>query len=180
MCRLFVATVVCGCVSVWFFHSAVLHVLANESPRHRASTDLTTAVLVDAEVVRLANRSREARRLNPLVLDERLSRAAQEKAQAMADVEYFGHQMPDGSTAWDYLRSVDYNFTHAGENLAIYFTSERSMVRAWLRSPAHRAVLLDPAYTHTGVGIAAGYYRGYKTWYVVHLFGSEQSPTQRP
>jgi uncharacterized protein YkwD len=48
---------------------------------------------------------------------------------------------------------------HTGEALAMHFTSRpdvRGTVRSWLRSPAHRALVLTTSMTSAGVGHASG------------------------
>jgi uncharacterized protein YkwD len=48
---------------------------------------------------------------------------------------------------------------HTGEALAMHFTSRpdvRGTVRSWLRSPAHRALVLTASMTTAGVGHASG------------------------
>jgi uncharacterized protein YkwD len=50
------------------------------------------------------------------------------------------------------------HYTKLGEALALMprHTSARAVVRAWMHSPPHRAVLLDPAYRRLGVAGANG------------------------
>jgi hypothetical protein len=61
---------------------------------------------------------------------------------------------------------------HAGENLAIHFTDSSDVVGAWMDSPTHRANIMNGNYTEIGVGTAEGTYEGFKTMYVVQLFGT--------
>lgn len=42
-----------------------------------------------------------------------------------------------------------------GENLAFGFSDEESLVRAWMKSPLHRANILDKEFRETGLDIHA-------------------------
>jgi len=90
----------------------------------------------------------------------------------MANNEYFAHYSPDGVSPWFWFGRANYNFVHAGENLAIHFTDSGDVVEAWMESPTHRANIMNGNYTEIGVGTAEGTYEGYSTVYVVQLFGT--------
>ena len=70
---------------------------------------------------------------------------------------YFGHVSPDGRRVGDRVRSVGLRYALAGEVLAwgCGGATPRSAIVAWLRSPGHRAVILDPRYRLLGVGSVA-------------------------
>jgi uncharacterized protein YkwD len=63
----------------------------------------------------------------------------------------------DGTTFAQRIRAR-VHYLKLGETLALMprHTSARSVVRAWMHSPPHRAVLLDPAYRRIGVAGANG------------------------
>jgi hypothetical protein len=124
-------------------------------------------------VIELSNRVRESLELPPLVADERLSQAAQSKAEDMAKRGYFAHASSDGSTALDRIRQSGYPARYAAENLAVHFTTALDVQRGWMNSPSHRAILLDERYEDSGVGVAYGFYEGRETTFVVHLFGTK-------
>lgn len=123
-------------------------------------------------IVDLTNSQRQEDALGSLHRNETLDRAATLKAQHMAENQYFAHYSPQGVSPWYWFGAVDYNFVHAGENLAIHFTDSGEVVDAWMASPSHRANILNGNYTEIGVGTAEGVYEGYPTVYVVQLFGT--------
>lgn len=62
------------------------------------------------------------------------------------------HFRPDGRTCFTALDDLDVPYTRAGENIAGGYESAASVVDAWMNSPGHRANMLDPGFTHMGVG----------------------------
>lgn len=107
-----------------------------------------------------------------------LDKAAQLKAEDMAKKHYFAHTSPEGVTPWYWFKEVSYQYSHAGENLAIHFTDSSAVVKAWMESPAHRANIVNGSYTEIGVGTAQGEYEGFKTIFVVQLFGTPAAAIQ--
>jgi uncharacterized protein YkwD len=68
------------------------------------------------------------------------------------------------------------SYRRIGENLAAVYSETspaREIVRLWLRSPGHRANLLEFSFDRTGVG-AARAQDG--TWYVVQVYGAGIEP----
>ena len=96
-------------------------------------------------------RSRQGvRALSPSVA---LQRAAAMKSRAIADCGQFSHT-PCGFDASAQVRATGYRFALFGENLYAGpwgKVGPRSVVSAWLRSPTHRATLLDPAFRELGI-----------------------------
>lgn len=136
------------------------------------SSDWLVSTVLPAVVVDLTNDERSDLQALPLVRNPVLDEAARQKAEHMAQNEYFAHYAPDGTTPWSFFRDSGYLFAHAGENLAIHFTDSTEVVDAWMNSPAHRQNIVDPKYTEIGVGTARGTYDGYDTVYVVQFFGT--------
>ncbi|MEX2514784.1 MAG: CAP domain-containing protein [Candidatus Paceibacterota bacterium] len=124
------------------------------------------AVLVD-----LANEDRGKEGLNALEPNEKLKRAAQLKADHMAELGYFAHDAPDGTTPWEWFAQAGYEYEAAGENLAINFSDSADVERAWMDSPGHRENILEEGFTEIGIATAIGEYEGDETVFVVQLFG---------
>lgn len=99
------------------------------------------------------NRVRAGYGLPPLKEDARLDRAAQEKADDMADGDYFAHQAPDGKTVADRVRMQGYNFRLILENLAAGQASVTDAVGQWMKSTkGHREALLNREIKDIGMG----------------------------
>jgi hypothetical protein len=166
------AMIAMGVLVVLSFTIANLHSLIWIGSQYLVSTVLP-AVIVDLTNVERAEGALTTLRRNAL-LDE----AARMKAEHMAKHEYFAHYSPDGVSPWFWFGRANYNYVHAGENLAIHFTDSSEVVGAWMNSPTHRANILNGNYSEIGVGTAEGTYEGFTTVYVVQLFGTPAAVAQ--
>jgi uncharacterized protein YkwD len=103
--------------------------------------------LVDAE------RSRAG--LTRLREDARLTRAAQIHADRMAQTGRLEHELPGAHPRLeDRVDAAGYGWQAIGENLAVGQGGAQVVVADWMRSPAHRANILNPTFLDTGVGHA--------------------------
>lgn len=114
--------------------------------------------------------------LNPLVLNDSLSVAAQNKAQDMFANNYWAHVSPQGVKPWEFILQQDYDYLYAGENLAKNFNSSSSVVEGWYNSPSHRENLLSDKYDEIGFAVVNGTLDGYETTLVVQMFGKPKDP----
>ena len=117
---------------------------------------VAAASRLDRAIVREINASRAGAGRRPLVLTTRLRRLARHHTLDMLRHDNFSHD-GDGTTFSQRVRArVHYH--KIGETLALMprRTSARRIVAAWLRSPSHRAVLLDASYRRIGVCGAKG------------------------
>lgn len=136
------------------------------------SSQWLVSTVLPGVIVELTNEERADEALPALRRSSVLDEAARLKAQDMAQNQYFSHYSPTGVSPWHWFATAEYNFVHAGENLAIHFTDSSEVVEAWMKSPTHRANIVNKNYREIGVGTAEGTYEGYKTIYVVQLFGT--------
>lgn len=115
----------------------------------------------------LINDVRRAHRLRPVRADRHLRTAARRHAGDMADRNYFAHASPAGTTMEKRVRHAGYlrdvrewwlgeaiAWGHGGAG------TPRAILRGLLKSPPHRAILLDPGFRDLGVGVARGAPRG--------------------
>lgn len=133
-------------------------------------TDFYASVLPNV-LLELTNGSRHNTKLAQLTINPILQQAAQLKANDMAAKGYFSHTSPEGVTPWFWFKKVGYQFTHAGENLAINYFDTADVNNAWLASPSHRANILNSSFTEMGIGIAKGDFHGQKSIFIVEFFG---------
>ncbi len=117
--------------------------------------------LTRAATLCLINRERAAHGERPLRANTRLRLAAQTHTDSMARHDYFEHVGPAGSTPLARIRHAGYISSRlgyeVGENIAWgtgYLATPRAIVAAWMRSPGHRANILDPRYRETGIGVS--------------------------
>jgi uncharacterized protein YkwD len=139
------AVICCCAVLVW-----------NPSAAHaRSSSGLDRT---ERRVIKLVNRIRASHGLRRLKASRTLAHAASDHTGDMLRADYLSHSSSDGTPMATRVR----RYTGArwvGENIAV--TSRRRgvarrVVRMWMASPPHRAVLLSPKSRRIGVGRARG------------------------
>jgi uncharacterized protein YkwD len=131
------------------------------------------------EIIALTNKDRAVFGVAELHADALLSAAAQKKAEDMAAHGYFSHYSPEGVSPWYWFTAVGYRYTRAGENLAVHIDDPRELEAAWMASPSHRDNILKEGYTHIGIGVSRGTYKGKPATFVVQLFATPASPFSR-
>ena len=117
----------------------------------------------------MVNQDRQTHGLPDLSLNSALSRAAALKALDMVSKNYFAHISPEGVKPWHWFKLSGYNYTYAGENLAVGFTDEQELQRTWMESDQHRANILSPFYSELGLAVLSHNGRSV----VVEFFGSK-------
>jgi len=96
--------------------------------------------------------------------DPRLASAAVGHSRDMDAHDYFSHTSPSGQTllmriqASGFIPNANVGYT-LGENIAwgtLWLGTPRSIVKAWMESPGHRANILNGSYRYTGIGVDPG------------------------
>jgi len=129
---------------------------------HRQPTRATLARDVAATRC-LINRARARHGLAPVHNVRALHRAAAAYSRQMVRAAFFAHESPDGSTPASRVQRSGYlsgaRSWSVGETLAWGsgpLSTPAAIVRAWMRSPGHRAILLDGTFHDIGIGVAVG------------------------
>ena len=73
----------------------------------------------------------------------------------MKENGYFAHNSPTYGTPFQMMKSFGISYRTAGENIARGQSTPSAVVNAWLNSPGHRVNILNPSFTHIGVGYVA-------------------------
>ncbi len=116
------------------------------------------------EVIRLINEERKKNGVSPLKIDYTLMDNAYTRSTELET--NFGHQRPNGEQGYTFALDLDYSIV--GENIAAGQTTPQEVVNAWMNSTGHRSNILNPEFTHTGVGC----YMASDGWvYWTQLFG---------
>lgn len=134
-------------------------------------TNFFAALTPDA-LISFTNINRQTNDIFSLKTNELLEKAAQFKAQDMASKGYFAHISPDGITPWFWLEKAGYQYSYAGENLAINFIDSKDVIDTWMNSPSHRANILNNNFTEVGISTAKGTYQGRETTFVVEFLAA--------
>ena len=137
------------------------------------------ASIANEALVSFTNSSRKIENLPELKVNPLLERAAQLKADDMAERGYFAHVSPDGISPWYWFDEAKYNYIYAGENLAINFIDSQDVEDAWMKSTLHRANILSDKFTETGIGISSGIFENHEATFIVQMFGSQAVPVEK-
>lgn len=103
----------------------------------------------------------------PLVRTARLDSAAQLHLDDMLTKGYFAHTSPSGVIFQQWIVMSGYQYLYAGENLARNYADMTETMQAWMASPEHKANILKPEYTETGIAVHGSY--------AVQIFASERN-----
>jgi len=125
----------------------------------------------------LTNEVRTSQGLPPLRYNDKLARAAENKAQHMFTHDYWAH-FGAGKSPWDFILDSGYSYEVAGENLAKGFMYSESVVEGWKNSPTHYANLIRPEYDEVGFGVSNGVLQGEEVTLVVQMFGKQIAQAQ--
>jgi uncharacterized protein YkwD len=120
--------------------------------------DLAHLAEVREATLCLLNRERGLRDLPPLIVDQRLTTAAQRHSQDMGARDFYAHRTPDGRQPHGRILAVGLpaSGVTTGEN--IHWGVEESatpshIVRDWMQSPGHKENILRPTFTRIGIGV---------------------------
>ncbi|SMB86824.1 uncharacterized protein, YkwD family [Desulfonispora thiosulfatigenes DSM 11270] len=110
---------------------------------------------LEQEMLTLINAERAKSGLKPLVMDAKLVELAKLKSQDMIDKNYFSHTSPTYGSPFDMMKKYGVTYRTAGENLAGN-QSVAAAHQALMNSEGHRRNILNPNFTHIGIGIVKG------------------------
>lgn len=155
----------------WVRLAAVIVVLVGTSLGNALPAAAAEAIpAVESQTVAAINQDRQAAGLPPLRVDPRLTAVAEARAQYMLANGYFSHctggesdlgcaQSGDDAVVRDQAAGIGINVvgTTVTENLAMNsYPAVNAAARTntdWLNHPGHRANILDPKVTYTGVAV---------------------------
>lgn len=115
-----------------------------------AATEETGA---EQQLIDLVNQERRQRGLAELAHEPKLTLAARQHAQRMAEREELSHQFSGEPALRQRVAQTDLRFRAVAENVG-YADSVERVHRTLMKSPGHRANILDPDYNSVGVGVA--------------------------
>jgi len=145
----------------------------------------TRSATLVSSVAREVNALRVSRGLRPLTVSSDLRRAADAHSDELLEAGVFSHDSPDGTSFSDRLQRFypprNRPWT-VGENLLMSGPTEPTsadVIAAWMKSPGHRANLLNPRWRELGVGArfssaAGGEFGGRPTWLVTLDLGARR------
>lgn len=150
--------------------------LAGNSEQHKTPvTSDDSFEELTAEVIRLVNAERAKEGLAPLGTYGSLTKTAQLRASEL--VTLFSHERPNNTscfTALDETGASKNAFT-MGENIAAGSSTAAAVVEQWMNSPGHKDNIMNPDFTHIGVGYQPAS-SGYGHYWVQMFVGSSSVP----
>lgn len=141
------------------------------------SEKVSFSSITQKEILDATNKGRlDNGNLKPLVLNSKLNASAQVKLDDMFEMNYFEHTSPRGVVLSDLVDEENYEYIVIGENLAMgSFDSGNEIVDEWMKSPGHRANILNAQFTEIGIAVKKGVYQGRTVWMAVQHFGAPLS-----
>ncbi|MFE5815669.1 CAP domain-containing protein [Streptomyces sp. NPDC056479] len=108
---------------------------------------------VQKTVVELTNAERAKVGCPALKIRPALHKAAQRHSADMAKHDFVGHTGSGGSTMVSRVEAAGYTgWSSLAENVAADQATAKGVVKGWMRSPGHRANILNCSLRHIGVG----------------------------
>ena len=109
------------------------------------------------EVVDLVNEERAKEGIAPVELDLVLCDDADIRAQEAK--KSYSHTRPNGQRCFTVLSEASITYRIAGENLGGHIKTPKRAVAAWMKSEGHRKNIMNPRFTHIGIGyVSSGDY----------------------
>ena len=127
----------------------------------QAATKVTYKATSEQQVITLINQIRAQHNLNPLTTNTQLRNAARAHSTDMLKRSFFEHNSPNET--WDARIARYLNAPLTGENIAMgsgTYAAPTSIVKQWMQSPPHRAIILTATFKRIGLGLASGTYQG--------------------
>lgn len=127
----------------------------NGKPTPQPPNPDTNLTSEEQRMVNLVNEARRQHGVKPLIVHKKLTEVARLKSQDMIDNNYFSHHSPVYGSPFDMLKRFGISYRMAGENIAGNQSVDRAHT-SLMNSSGHRRNILNPSYTHVGIGIRNG------------------------
>lgn len=137
-----------------------LAILLIAHPVHAATIGSVSTLSIITEV----NKYRATQHEVPLIMITPLNQSAQDKANYLLKTKTFAHGNFGATIEKRYTK-----WSFAGENLAIYRGTSKDIVNAWIKSPEHRAIMVDKRFKYVGVGVSKSYDPRYAVIVAMHV-----------
>ncbi|GAU70397.1 hypothetical protein SSP35_19_00330 [Streptomyces sp. NBRC 110611] len=124
------------------------------TPSPNTSESAAPASGAAARVLELVNSERGKAGCSPLKLNAKLTKAAQDHSEDMAEHRAMSHTGSDGSAPEERLSRAGYSWSSYGENVAYGYSTPESVMEGWMTSPGHKRNILDCSFKEIGVGLA--------------------------
>lgn len=125
-----------------------------------AANTSTPTNSVESTLLSLLNKERTSRGLKPVTSDRSVAQVARAKSREMVSRNYFSHNSPTYGSPSQMLTRWGISYRTWAENIAKAGDAHR-IHASWMASSGHRANILNPSFTHVGIGTAPTSSGGY-------------------
>ena len=87
-----------------------------------------------------------------------LAKAAYHHSVDMYTTRKLDHNSSDGRSPGDRIKATGYNASAWGENIAVGYSNEKSVIQGWMQSSGHCANIMNKNLTEVGVGREGSYW----------------------
>ncbi len=123
-------------------------------------------------IIDWTNTARKTNGLSPLNTSPILDAIAEKRVFDMQSWEYVNHVSPTRYGANDMAGYFKYRYLLLGENIAFgSFADDADLVRSWMSSPRHHAIIVNKHLHEIGAAVGIGQYNGRDAWIAVEVFG---------
>ncbi|OOM80972.1 CAP domain-containing protein [Clostridium sp. BL-8] len=125
-------------------------------PKLPANYSINVQAAAEQKILELMNQKRSEAGIKPLTIDNTLVQVARYKSNDMIQNNFFDHTNPDGTKWTNWLQTIGYKYTSAGENIAYNTNDPVELFNQWWNSPGHRANMMNASYSKVGIGVING------------------------
>jgi uncharacterized protein YkwD len=112
----------------------------------------------EKQIFDISNMIRARHELGKLEWDDSTAKVAYDHSRDMFESKQFSHTSEKFGELSDRLEAGEVFYQMAGENIAAHYVDAPAVVEGWLNSKGHRESLLNPDFTHLGVGVYNRHY----------------------
>lgn len=109
---------------------------------------------LEQEILDRTKAERKRAGLPAYQVDPTLMKLARDHSATMARLDQLGHDL-EGKSFDKRIKESGYRFTGAGENVAQGQRTAEQALESWMKSPGHKANILNERFTRIGIGFAA-------------------------
>ena len=131
-------------------------------------------VKLELKMFGLINGNRREHKKNPLKYDDALAAVGRAHSADMLRQKFFRHRSPTTGLVGDRLFAAMEMVMASGENIAMYDSVENAQ-KGLMKSPEHKKNILQPGFTHCGVGIVQA---PNGTFYITQVFATRPAPVK--
>lgn len=117
----------------------------------------------ETKVLTIVNSERKKAGRHALKKNKDLTKTARLKSDDMLSLHYFSHTSPTYGSPFEMMMQFHIDYSLAGENIALGYSTPADVMEGWMNSPGHKANILNSGFTQIGIGYSNDTNRPYWT-----------------